>query len=191
MTMYLMFGLLVMFLIIINKKVIIEMFGEKNRHIYKLRNAQWFQNHWLAGLYTFGMNAILFFVTALVLYLLTFLLIPYIHLLVMILAVLASLSLWIIINKAWTNEKASRLKMATIGSSFYALLTLLFVYKLVTLEPLYPGEDTFMRAFGLLFMIIVTAVAFVSSFVFLGHSSGEKPIKKFVKLCRVKKIVNR
>lgn len=191
MTVYLMFGLLGMLFILMNKKTLIEMFGEKNKIIYKLRNAQWFQNHWLAGLYTFGMNAILFFVTALILYLLTFLLIPYIHLLVMILAVITSISLWIIINKAWTNEKGGRLKMAAIGSSFYALLTLLFVYNLATLEPIYPGEDTFMRAIGLLFMIIVTGVAFVSCFIFLGHSSGEKSIEKFMKLCRVKKIVNR
>lgn len=61
--------------------------------------------------------------------------------------------------------------MAAIGSSFYSILTLLFAYQLVTLEPLYPGDDPFMRALGLYIGIIVTVVAFLSSFIITGFTN--------------------
>jgi hypothetical protein len=61
--------------------------------------------------------------------------------------------------------------MATVGSSFYVISSFLFIYWLVTLKPSYPGEDTFMRAIGLVLGVIVTTVAFISCFVITGYSN--------------------
>lgn len=152
----------------------IGLLGENNYLIHKLKNAMWFQNYWLSGIFLFVMNAVLFFSTALLLYMLTYFLIPYVHLLVIVFAVIGSLFLWVIINKAWQGTKRNRLKMGAVGSSFYIILSLLFIYMLVTLKPSYPGEDTFMRAIGLVLGIVVTTVAFISCFVFTGYSNKKE-----------------
>jgi hypothetical protein len=168
---FLLIGLLGLFLIIFIKRPIIEIIGENNKLVHKLKNAMWFQNHWLSGIFLFVMNAVLFFSTGLMLYVLTYYLIPFIHLLVMIFAVIGSIFLWMIINKAWQSTNRNRLKMATVGSSFYVISSFLFIYWLVTLKPSYPGEDTFMRAIGLVLGVIVTTVAFISCFVITGYSN--------------------
>jgi hypothetical protein len=56
--------------------------------------------------------------------------------------------------------------MASIGSSFYLLLGIFFLYKYMNLKPSYPGDDTFMAGIGLLFGIIVTLVAWITCFIF-------------------------
>ena len=61
--------------------------------------------------------------------------------------------------------------MGTIGSSFYGVLSILFIYWLVTLEPSYPGEDTFMQAIGLMLGTIVTTVAFITCFIITGYTA--------------------
>ena len=171
MILFLFIGLIGVFFIIFNKRRIIETIRDNNILIHKLKNAMWFQNHWLSGIFLFFMNAGLFFSTALFLHGLTYFFIPFVHLLVMLFAVIGSLFLWIIINKAWEGSKRNRLKMAAVGSSFYIILSLLFFYMLVTLKPFYPGEDTFMRGIGLNLGIVVTTVAFISCFVFTGYSN--------------------
>lgn len=168
---FLFIGLSGVFFIIFIKRPLIDIVGDNINLIHKLKNAKWFQNHWLSGIFLFVMNAVLFFSTALLLYVLMYFLIPYVHLLVMIFAVIGSLFLWIIINKAWQGTKRNRLKMGAVGSSFYIILSLLFIYMLVTLKPSYTGEDTFMGAIGLILGIVVTTVAFISCFVFTGYSN--------------------
>ncbi|MEC5186639.1 hypothetical protein GGQ77_000370 [Geobacillus thermodenitrificans] len=59
--------------------------------VYKLKSAKWFQNHWLGGIFLFAINVVLFFSTGLVLYLLLYFPIPFVHLTVMILAVTGSI----------------------------------------------------------------------------------------------------
>lgn len=168
---FLFIGLLGVFFIIFNKSRIIEIIGDNNTLIHKLENAMWFQNHWLSGIFLFLMNAGLFLLTALFLYGLTYFFIPFVHFLVMFFAVIGSLFLWVIINKSWQGTKRNRLKMAAIGSSFYIILSLLFLYMLMTIKPFYPGEDTFMREIGLNMGLVVTTVAFISCFVFTGYSN--------------------
>ncbi|MFJ7727341.1 hypothetical protein ACIQXV_14375 [Neobacillus sp. NPDC097160] len=85
-------------------------------------------------------------------------------------AVIGSIFLWILINNAWQGTRRNRLKMGIVGSSFYIFLTIIFIYMFVTLIPSYPGEDTFMRAFGILFAMIVTTAAFTTCFVMTGFS---------------------
>lgn len=168
MSLILLIGLLGVLLVIFFKRPIIDMLGKDNKLVHKLKNPMWFQNYWLSGIFLFVMNAVLFFSTGLVLYILMYFLIPYVHLLVMFCAVIGSIFLWVLINKAWQGTKRNRLKIGIVGSSFYIFLTFIFIYWLVTLKPSYPGDDTFMGAIGLVFAIIVTTVAFITCFVITG-----------------------
>lgn len=140
--------------------------------IHKMRNAKWFENHWLAGLFLFIMNALLFFLTVLSLYVLTYLFIPFVHLLIIALAVSGSIFLWVFINRAWQGTKKNRFKMGAVGSSFYLILTILFVYQLMKLQPV--AADTCMGAdVGLFLGIIVTTVAFTICLILTGFSKGK------------------
>ena len=168
MSLILLIGLLGVLLVIFFKRPIIDMLGKDNKLVHKLKSAMWFQNYWLSGIFLFVMNTVLFFSTGLVLYMLMYFFIPYVHLLVMFCAVIGSIFLWVLINKAWQGTKRNRLKIGIVGSSFYIFLTFIFIYWLVTLKPSYPGEDTFMGAIGLVFAIIVTTVAFITCFVITG-----------------------
>ncbi len=127
-----------------------------------LREAKWFQNHWLGGLFLFLVNTFLFSAVLFAVYLLGLLNIPLVHIIIMLSGVLVSFFAWVQINQAWQGRKQNRLKMGFTGSSFYLLLTAAFVYGLLTLQPSYPGEDTFMAAIGLIFGLIVTCFAFAA-----------------------------
>ncbi|PLS17443.1 hypothetical protein CVD28_12910 [Bacillus sp. M6-12] len=116
------------------------------------------------------MYAILFFLTILALYALTYFFVPFEHLLVMLFAVAGSIYLWVFINNAWQGTKRNRIKMSAVGSSFYIFLTVMFMYWYINLKPSYPGEDTFMSAIGLFFAIIVTTVASITCFAVTGFS---------------------
>lgn len=83
-------------------------------------------------------------------------------------AVIGSLVTWIILLHAWTGDKKGRILRGFIGSSFYLLLTIVFTYMIVTLEPQFPGDDTFMAFIGLVMAITVTLVAFITCFLFTG-----------------------
>ncbi|MEK5080768.1 hypothetical protein MKX73_17740 [Solibacillus sp. FSL W7-1436] len=173
-TLFLFMGLVGVFFLTFLKAPLMNLLGEDNFLISKLNNAEWFQNYWLAGIFLFIANAILFFSTALLLYVLSYFLIPYVHLLVMILAVIGSIFLWMTINKTWHGTRKNRLKMAAVGSSFYLILSIILIYMFVTLEPSFPGDDPFMRAIGLLMGIVVTTVAFLSCFIFTGFSNRKE-----------------
>lgn len=100
-TLFLFIGFLGVFLIMFIKRPLMDMLGENNKLVHKLKNAIWFQNHWLSGIFLF----------------------------------------------------------------------VIFIYWLVILKPSYPGEDTFMRAIGLVLGIIVTTVACISCFIITGYSN--------------------
>ncbi|MFC0211290.1 hypothetical protein ACFFK0_02300 [Paenibacillus chartarius] len=144
----------------------------RNDHylVQKLSRAQWYHNFWLSGLFLFVTNAVLFSCTLLLIILQLHFAIPIVHLLVMMAAVIVSLYVWSVMHRAWQGSTSGRLKMGCIGSSFYALLTLAFIYMLITLEPAYPGEDTFMAAVGLACGIVVTAVACTACLAFTSIS---------------------
>jgi hypothetical protein len=173
MSLILIVGFIGVLLVLFFKRSIMDWIGENNKLVQKLKNAAWFQNQWLSGIFLFVMNANLFIFTCLVLYGLSFLFIPFVHIFVMFAAVIGSIFLWLIINRAWTGTKRERVKMGAVGSSFYMMLTFLFVYLLATLKPAFPGDDTFMRAIGLEMAMMVTIVAFVTCFVITGFSKKD------------------
>lgn len=138
----------------------------------KLRNAKWFQNHWLSGLFLFGMNFGLFGFTGLFLLVIAYLYIPFVHLLIIALAVSGSIVLWLFIRKTWQGTKRNRFLMGAVGSSFYLLMALLFGFKWVTLKP--SSADTCMGAdVGLFLGIIVATVAFTTCLILTGFSRGK------------------
>lgn len=173
----LLIGLIGALFIIFFKTPIIGIIGDNNKPVKKLKNAKWFQKPLSAGMFLFTLNAVLFSFACLLLYILTYFQIPYLHLIVMLFAVVTSVFCWIVVNQAWQGSKKSRLKFGLIGSSFYLLLTIIFIFRFATSEPAYRNEDTFMSAIGLIFIIIITAIAFTTSLVFTGFSKKPMNVK--------------
>ncbi|PGT84486.1 hypothetical protein COD11_11155 [Bacillus sp. AFS040349] len=155
------------------KESIIILFEKNQKKMDFLKRTNWFRNPWLSGLFLFFINAFLFFITGVILYTLTFFMIPFVHLFVMVFAVIVSVFVWCMINYTWEGTKLRRLKMGAVGSSFYLILTIVFLYFFITLKPDYPGEDTFMRAVGIIMAMIVTSVAFLTCFIMTGFSKRE------------------
>lgn len=135
--------------------------------ITSLNKYSWFQNSWSIGVFLFGMNLVLFGTTALVLFAITFMMIPYIHLVIMVAATVASILVWQSIVYAREWMKGERLKAGMVGSSFYLFLFLFILYKSVTYVPQYPGEDGFMAFIGFFLGLLVTGMAFVICFVMI------------------------
>ncbi len=173
-TLFLLTVFIVVSIILFKRDKVSYMLGENNKLVFKLKNTSWFQNHLMSGIFLFIVNATLFFTTCLIIYLLTYLLIPFLHLLVMVLAVFGSFYFWMIVNKAWQGTNANRIKMSILGSSFYIFLLILILYWLLTLEPSYPGEDLFMSSIGLMFGLMVSIVAFLSCLITTGFSFRSK-----------------
>ncbi|MEH7238942.1 hypothetical protein [Bacillus sp. JJ1562] len=168
MTLFLLLGIMLLIIVGTNRNKLMNFIGPGNRLVKKLSSYEWFQKPWLSGLFLFVLNAILFGSTLLILFGLGFLTIPYIHLIIMFGAVLISLVCWTIVLYAWNGDKKGRILRGFIGSSFYLILTLVFAYMIVTLEPQFPGDDTFMAFIGLVMAITVTGVAFITCFLFTG-----------------------
>ncbi|PFA63220.1 hypothetical protein CN378_19570 [Bacillus sp. AFS015802] len=129
--------------------------------IHSLNKYEWFHNPWLVGCFLFGMNLVLFGTTGLILYVITLLMIPYLHLVIMMGAVIVSVLVWssLVNSRAW--GKGERLKVGVVGSSFYLFLSLFILYEWVTYVPQYPGEDGFMAFIGFFLWLLVTGMAFV------------------------------
>ncbi len=139
--------------------------GFNNRLTKWMASQKWFRSPWLSGGLVFLMNALYFGLTILILYLLMLIHIPYIHLIVMLSAVIVSILSWVTVGSSYEGTKRSRYKLGTLGSSFYLIMFLIFLYMYINIEPSYPGEDTFMAAIGLIMAMIVTVVATIICFV--------------------------
>ncbi|WP_442785805.1 hypothetical protein [Lentibacillus sp. Marseille-P4043] len=169
-------GLIGVLIAIFFKEPIIGLISNDHKFVRKFERVTWFHNHWSAGIFLFVLNAAIFFAAGLILFALTYFLIPFVHFVIMFFAVISCIFLWILFNKAWQGTKKNRVKMGLIGSSFYMVLTFVFVYFLLTMKPSYPGEDTFMGAIGLVFAIIITFLAFITCFTYTGF-----PVKKEIR----------
>jgi hypothetical protein len=130
--------------------------------IHSLKKYSWFANPWLAGLFLFVINLFLFGMTGLILIGLSYLMIPYFHLVIMMLAVIISILVWKSIASARSWKKGERVRIAVTGSSFYLCMAVFFYYQIVSYVPQFPGDDTFMATLGFMVGIVVTAVAFLT-----------------------------
>lgn len=170
MTIYLLFGFMVVLTLLLNKRRVMNLISSDSIFVKKLSRLNWFQHPWKSGMFLFVLNALLFSSALLLIYGIGFLEIPFLHLFVMIAAVLSSLYLWIVVHKSWRGEWEGRFLQGFIGSSFYLVLTLIFIYMMINLEPDTPSDDNFMQFVGLMMGIFVTLVAFVTCFCITGLS---------------------
>ncbi|WP_146223187.1 hypothetical protein [Ureibacillus chungkukjangi] len=160
--------------------------NENNKFVKSIQRVSWFQKSYLAGIMLLLVNAVLFFGSLGILNALMIYFGLYVHFFVMLVAVVLSIGSWIIVNKAWNGSNRGRIVIAGIGSSFYFVLTILFVYRYMSIEPYYPGEDTFMRALGLTLAGITTVIAWITCFVITGFSSMHKSNEKYNSTAEVK-----
>ncbi|OUM89268.1 hypothetical protein [Caldibacillus debilis] len=163
---FLLIGLLIIALILLNKNDLIGKVGAENFLARKLKNAEWFQNSWLSGIFLFFINALLFGLTIFVLTLFAFVAmhfpIPFLHIVIMFVAALSSIYVWMAIHHAENPGRKERFITGTVGSSFYFLLMLVFIFRMAALEPNTPERDTAMEFFGLAFAAIVAFTAFIT-----------------------------
>ncbi|WP_068651349.1 hypothetical protein [Paenibacillus antarcticus] len=157
-----------------NRKPISKMVSQDNKIVQLLQNAKWYQNHWAGGVFLFLVNAVLFTATIFGLYLAIYFSISFVLLIVILLGVIGSIYSWLILKNAWQGNNSNRLRMGLVGSSFYAVLTLVLVFMWITLKPAYPGEDTFMGGIGLVFGIFLTIIAFSTCLIVTSYSKQQE-----------------
>jgi hypothetical protein len=87
------------------------------------------------------------------------------------LGIVASMVCWTLLAISWKGNQKNKRKMAFIGSSFYLVMTVLFIYRYLTIEPEYPGDDLFMAYIGLDIGMLMTVVAFFTCFFIAGQKS--------------------
>ena len=161
MTLFLLFGAMLLLVILLNKKVMFRFADDRSVFIQWFKNKSWFQNPLLAGLVLFLLNAFLFATAVGLIFLTSLLQIVYIHLLIMAAATAASLYVWDAFRKTIIRPLRDRLIAGEIGSSFYLLLLLTFIYMNMNLGPDTPENDTFMAFVGLAIGMFVSLVAFL------------------------------
>ncbi|WP_221563412.1 hypothetical protein [Alkalihalobacillus sp. TS-13] len=170
MTFLLLTGLIIISLVIMNRSKLYQAVPYKFKIIESVSTKEWFKNPWLSGLFLFLINALYFGLTGLLLLLIINLMIPYLHLIIMLVAVIISILTWMAISQAWEGKKSDRLIMSLVGSSFYGALAFFCLWGFLHVEPAYPGDDTFMRAVGWMMGLIVAGTAFITCFSFTTFS---------------------
>jgi hypothetical protein len=175
-TLIFLIGTALILLVINRRKQLYQTVGLENRFTKWLSERSWFPNPWWSGVFLFSMNAIYFGMTFILLMLLMYVSIPYIHLIVMLGAVIVSILSWITLGRTWRGQKMDRYRMGIVGSSYYAFLFLIFLYFFLNIEPSYPGEDTMMEAVGWVIGLVVTAVACLTCFMIVTYANQfERP----------------
>src|SRR5699024_6627470 len=139
--------------------------------VKKLSSATWFKSPWKSGLFLFVLNTVLFSVSLLLIIGVGYLQIPFIHLFVMAAAVLVSFYLWNIVYICWEGTSKCRLMQGFIGSVFYLILTINFIYMIVTMDPEMPEEDSFMGFIVFSMGGFVTLVAYIACFFTTGFTA--------------------
>lgn len=169
-------GFLFLIILLFRRSFLTKLVSPINSIVLKLSTSSWFHHSIWSGLFLFHMNALLFGITAALLYLLTYFFIPYLHLAIMLLAILASLFVWISIYHADTKNKKDRLIMSFIGSGFYLLLFAYAVFRIFmpTIGVGASENDQFMEFIGMFFLSIIAFTAWIVCFVITGLYCKQK-----------------
>ncbi|MDX8046605.1 hypothetical protein SH601_11490 [Gracilibacillus sp. S3-1-1] len=115
----LLIGVFVIFLFLFCRKLIVQKLALVGTLQLEREKHRWLRSYWQTGIVLFGINALLFSLTFLILFGLRFVMIPYIHLFVMIGAVSVSILVWLVFARSWHGSSSDRWKVSLIGSSFY------------------------------------------------------------------------
>ena len=162
-------GFLFLMLLLFSKTWLTRIISPSNSVVQKLASSAWFEHTGLSGMFLFLINTLLFESTAALLFLLTEFYIPYLHLVVIIAAVLISLYVWILIYHADRKKRKDRSVMGLIGSSFYLLLFSYAVYRIfMPMETSAVEQDQFMEFIAMFFLSIITFTAWIVCFGITG-----------------------
>ncbi|WP_408010455.1 hypothetical protein ACJROX_09205 [Pseudalkalibacillus sp. A8] len=94
MTLLLLCGLIIIFLVVMNRSKLYSIIPFDFKIIESVSKKEWFRNPWLSGLALFFINTVYFGLTGLILFLLMSLMVPFLHLVIMLAAVVSSILTW-------------------------------------------------------------------------------------------------
>ncbi|MBP0725456.1 hypothetical protein J5Y03_09670 [Bacillus sp. RG28] len=117
------------------------------------------------------MNAIYFSIALLLIFLLNKTGLHFLYFLIVFAVMFLSIWLWCLINVSWKGRIGDRIKMASLGSSFYLFVGLFFLYKFMNLKSSHPSNG-----FGLLLGVIVSFIACITCFLFTALEKKEKKV---------------
>lgn len=163
-------GFLFFVVLLLKKSIVLGLFSQTGRVAETLAASAWFEHVFWSGLFLFLANAGLFGMTWAALISLSYFFIPYLHLLVIVFAILASIFLWTSIYHADKKPDRQRLAMGWIGSSFYLILLGVSIFRIFAPEIDFnaPEQDQFMEFIGMLFFGFVAFTAWFTCLVITG-----------------------
>lgn len=82
----------------------------------------------------------------------------------------ASIYFWLACKYAIKGQFRERLLVFLVGHSIYAALFGYFIYRFISMQPAYEGQDLMMKAVGFILAMLICAGAFVSGFLSLCSS---------------------
>lgn len=123
---------------------------------FQFKIKYYFKSPLTAGISILIINILLISLTALGVFF-----IPFSTPVFIVLSPVASVIAWAYIRHSFLKPFSKRLCAILIGQSVYIVLFIYFFYQNNHIEPLYPGEDTFMRGLGFLIGMIVSFCATV------------------------------
>lgn len=133
--------------------------NKPNKLFHLLVGLRFSHNPWRFGLLV-ALGNLIIFGSVIVMYLLAIVInLGILILLIAIIGIVASIWYWIQIGVTWSGTTRDRVIMSLIGSVFYWLLLITFMYMYLTLTPQFEGDDTFMAAIGLFIGMIISITA--------------------------------
>jgi hypothetical protein len=174
-SLFFLLGIVGIVFLLIFKSKILSMIKQEGGLVKVLQKNSWFKSPYLSGIVLFLWNTLMTSIVAFSIFILilTKVDILYLHLAILVLGTLMSIWMWSTFNIAWVGSKKNQIKMASIGSSFYALLGGYVLYQYLTLKPSYPGDDLFMAALGLMAVLVIAVVALLTCFIFTGFQKKQ------------------
>lgn len=165
-------SLMMMVICVFLKPKLIQLARKNEKVRRKIKGLTWFNNHWYVGFSLFIGNAVIFFVSLLLIFFVSFTPVPFLHVVIFILTALVSLYFWSIINVSWHGTKIERLKLGTVGSFFYVFISIQLFFE--SLGYNLNGNHESIELLGLLINILISGVAFMVCFFYTSFSSSDE-----------------
>ena len=164
-------SLIVLIICAIFKPKLLQLARRNQKVIEKIEALTWFTNHWYAGFALFIGNAFIFLSSLLFIFIVSFIPIPFLHVVIFIMSSLISLYFWSIINVSWHGDKLGRLKIGAVGSFFYVFISFHLLFELHNYN-LNEVQETF-ELIGLFINLLISGIAFVLCILYTSFSSNE------------------
>lgn len=168
--------LIVLGMFVLGGRKIYNRIGTDYKFINKIKIRKWIESYWISGMAFFFLNALLFYLVNVILYLLSLVRFQLhsfgliVGTFVLMMGITGGFFLWFIIRNLWRGTTVNRLKMSIIGSSFYAIVELVCIYKFINESYPFPNMELY---YANLTYVIVSAVIFLASFTVTGFRQVE------------------